>query len=322
LRFFFFFALLLSLACNDQTGEGGRVLPDAAVTPTDGGTEEIGTRAPGTLRVATFNVRLYFDTVCQSNNCAAGAFEDKPTPAEFGARTAMIAKGIERLETDIVALQEIENQTCLDALVAQLKQDGQPFTVAVIGETGASASVDVAVLAQGTLGEVIKHRNDKITRPDGTATTFTRELLEVRLKLGSSLDVAFFAAHFRSKVDDDPGRRLAEANGAREIVAKAQAALPGAIVVLGGDLNDTPGSDALTALEQGGALVRLAADLPAGDQGTYTFNGTKQPIDHLYAPKATAAKYVAKSALVVRDDAKGLGGSDHSGLRADLKVGP
>src|SRR5207253_1028462 len=104
------------------------------------------TRTPGTLRVATFNLKLYFDTICQSNNCGSNAFEQAPTAAQFAARTSLIAKGVEKLETDIVALEEVENQTCLDALVAKLKEDGFDFPVAVIGETGAPASIDVAIL--------------------------------------------------------------------------------------------------------------------------------------------------------------------------------
>ncbi len=306
-------------ACEDNKGDGSRGgLPDATTTTPDASDEGPGTRTPGTLRVATFNVRRYFDTVCQSQSCGSGAFEEVSSASAFATRTAQIAKGIEKLEADVVALQEIENQTCLDALTAKLKEDGHEFPVAVLGETGAAASVDVAVLARGTLGPVIKHRNDKITRPDGSTTSFTREFLEVHVAFGAGAELVFFAAHFRSKVDDDPGRRLAEASAARDIVTKAQTDNPSAIVVLGGDLNDTPGSDTLTTLEQGGSMVRLAADLSAADQGTYTFNGAKTAIDHLYAPKPSSTKYVAASALVVRDDARGLGGSDHAALRADL----
>ena len=101
--------------------------------------------------------------------------------------------------------------------------------------------------------------DEVLTRPDGSTTTFSRELLEVHVtKAGRA--IIFFAAHFRSKSNDDPGRRLAEAQATRRIVDAVAAANPRALVVLGGDLNDTPGSPPLDALTGNGGLLRAAAN--------------------------------------------------------------
>src|SRR5688572_27777910 len=65
------------VGCEDAKGDAPRGgIADGGPTASDTGTTEEGnpTRTPGTLRVATFNVRRYFDTVCQSGNCAAGSF--------------------------------------------------------------------------------------------------------------------------------------------------------------------------------------------------------------------------------------------------------
>src|SRR4029078_284848 len=84
----------------------------------------------------------------------------------------------------------------------------------------------------------------------------------------------------------DPGRRIAEARGAHDIVAAVAKESPHALVVLGGDVHDTHGSEGSTALEEGGALLRVASDRPDTEVGTYVFGGSWQALDHLlFAPR-------------------------------------
>lgn len=284
---------------------------DAAVPPRPG---------PGELRAATFNTHLFFDTVCDSGMCAAGDFEKVPTPSEFARRADSLAAAVRAFGADVVALQEIENQTALAALSSRLSD---LYPTAVLGETDFAASIDVAVLGAGSLLEVRKHRSMPLTRPDGSTTYFSRELLEVHLSI-KGRRVVMFAAHFRSKVSDDPGRRLAEAQAARDLVLRTSRELPAAVVLLGGDLNDTPGSPPIAALESAPELSRVAADRPPELVATYEWNGKAQAIDHLFLVRSPAANvsYVPASAAAVRDGAGsgGLAGSDHAALVADFAL--
>lgn len=295
-------------ACTDAVGDQ----PRPPVPATDAGqgldSGSPGTPARGAVRVATFNVHRLFDTVCDSANCGGGAFEEVATQAELDARIAELAAAITMIDADVLALQEIENAVVFDALRARLPG----YVTAELGETGAPASMDVAILSRGTTVEIRRHRDEPLTRPDGSGTTFSRELLEARLAVGERR-VIFFAAHFRSKVDDDPGRRIAEANKTREIMVAASAEDEAALVVLAGDLNDVPGSEAIRGLEGDGALVRVAQDLPAAEQTTFVRDGLGLALDHVFVTTAGASRYVPKSAAVVPDL-----GSDHSALRADF----
>jgi endonuclease/exonuclease/phosphatase family metal-dependent hydrolase len=290
---------------------------DDLATPVDGA---CGRRLaqPGVLRAATFNTHLFFDTTCDSGQCAAGDFEQAPTSLVFSQRADALAGAVRCLGADVVALQEIETQTCLDALTSRLRD---LYPTAVLGETGAAGSIDVAVLGAGRLLEVRRHRGMTLTRPDGSRTYFSREFLEVHMEQAGRR-VVLFAAHFRSKVSDDPGRRLAEAQAARDIITATAKELPDAVVLFGGDLNDTPGSPPLLALESDPALLRVAKDRPASAVATYSWNGAAQAIDHLFLVQRPAAQYVAGSASAVRDGAqdKGLAGSDHAALRADFTM--
>jgi len=270
------------------------------------------------VRVATFNVRRFFDTVCDSGACEFEDYEGLASPAYFEERADQVASAIRNLDADVISLQEIENQACLDALLVRLA-DVMPY--GHLGETGGAATVDVAVLSKLPLDRVVGHRaTNPLTLADGTVTTFSRELLEVHTNARTGAPVILFAAHYKSKSNDEPARRLAEAQVSARIVPEVAAANPGALVVLAGDLNDTPDSPPMNALEEGG-LVRLADDLALDAQATYRFNGRGQAIDHLLLAPTPAAVRIAKSARVWRDGS-GYGGSDHAALTSELTTAP
>jgi len=270
---------------------------------------------PG-VPIATFNVRRFFDPVCDSDDCGYGAYEEAPTQEQFEARAAQIAAAIDRIDARIVLLQEVETWQCLAMLASAL---APRYPVVALGEKGGAATVDVAVLAEGTLLLLQRHRQIPLPLPSGGTTTFAREFLELQLEIDGQL-VVVFVAHFKSKSSDDPERRLAEAQAAHLIVTTRAAQLPDALVVLGGDLNDTPGSEPLDAIEQGGWLLRVASDLPPGEDHTYVFNGTGIALDHLYLAVGGAGTYVPGSAQVIRGPAGGLGGSDHAALSARFEL--
>ncbi|MBN9683641.1 MULTISPECIES: endonuclease/exonuclease/phosphatase family protein [unclassified Corallococcus] len=265
------------------------------------------------VRIAAFNVHRLFDTVCDTGSCGGGNYEELPTEAEFDAQVTQLGRGITALNADIVLLEEVETQNSLDGLLKKVPQ----FPHSKLGETYTPASVDVAVLSRHAITEVRSHRSQYIYRPDGSATRFSRDLLEVHLDVDGKR-VIVFAAHFRSKVDDDPGRRMAEATAAREIVLESAKEFPDAMLVLGGDLNDVPGSEPINALDQ--ALLRVAKDRPDNETWTYFYSGRGQAIDHLYLAPNAGGAYVPGSFRVAREPTGGYGGSDHGAVYADFAL--
>lgn len=251
-------------------------------------------------RVATFNVRRFFDTVCESLSCEDGAYEEQPTQEDLEARATQIADAIRALDADVIALQEVETQACLDALLARL--DTMPY--GVLGETNEVASVDVAILSRTPIDSITGHR--------AQFPFMSRELLEVHTRVGG-VPVVMLAAHFKSKANDEPSRRLYEAESSARVVNEIAAREPDALVILGGDLNDTPGSPPLDALTVGGGLIRVADDLSDEEQATYVYNGRKQAIDHLLIAPSGASRRIPRTARSWRGP-NGYGGSDHFAL--------
>ena len=267
------------------------------------------------VRVGTYNVMRFFDTRCDTEACGPEDFEGQPTAAMFAARADQIAEAIEEIDADVLLVQEIETESCLAALRLRL---GDRYRTSMMGETGGPASLDVAVLANGDILHVDRHRGTRLPLPDGTTTRFFRELLEVHLNIDGA-EVVVFNGHFRSKVNDDPAQRLAEAQGARRIAVERAAELPHALIIVGGDFNDTPGSPPLEALEEGGDLLRVAAGL-GRRAATYRWNGEGVAIDHLFMARHAGGRYVPSSAAVISGAHIGLGGSDHAALVAACDV--
>ncbi len=258
---------------------------------------------------------MLFDTVCHSSSCnGQDDFERAPTEAQFNAHVDELAAAIRMLDADVITLQEVENQACLDALHARLRD---LYPVAILGETGPPASIDVATFARGELVDVSTHLDRPLPTASGGTTYFKRALLETHLVVDGH-HMIVFNAHFKSKYDDDPEQRLAEATGARELVLERTAAHPEALIVLAGDLNDTPGSAALETLEAGDALDRVTAELGA-DAGTIVYGGGYRAIDHIYRATEAAGRFVVGSASVHRDG-RGLANSDHAAVRAEFEL--
>ncbi len=208
-------------------------------------------------------------------------------------------------------LQEVENERVMNDIAEGL---GPEYRVRVSGETGAPASMDVVVISRGSLVEVVRHRRRDIPLPNGGTTRFTREFLEVHLALDGAR-VIVFVAHYKAKTDDDPARRLAEANASLAIINAVVAEHPEALVVFGGDLNDTPGSPPINALESSGQLLPVARDIPEEWAWTFRFRGQNHLIDHLYVARDASGSYVQGSARTHHEH-RAPPASDHASLSA------
>ncbi len=271
---------------------------------------------PATITIATYNVRRFFDDVCDSDDCGYDSYEPDVSASEYNSKAQAVADAIKKIDADVLLLQEIEKQDCLEKV--KIKLPGQ-YNIYTIGETNYDASVDVAVVSKGTLVRTYDHQYMNIPHPDGGTTHFTREFYEVHLSFDGSA-VIVFSAHFKSKANDDPSRRLAEARAAYNIILDVASSNPNALIVMGGDLNDYPGSDPMDALLSSGKLRRVADSISGNQDATYEYSGSPVAIDHLLLHKNSGGSYVEKSAIVIKDYYYdySLGDSDHAALKAEF----
>ena len=151
-----------------------------------------------------------------------------------------------------------------------------------------------------------------------------REFLEVHLERDGRR-IIVFNAHFKSKNNDDPALRLAEAERAFAIMEARTLEFPEALIVLGGDLNDEPGSQTIAVFDENVAFNRVTTELAPGLATYYGFTGSNQPtvLDHIIGIDTETAFFVPGSTQVLRNgENAGLFGSDHAGLRATFGFAP
>ena len=269
-----------------------------------------------TVRVATFNVHNLFDTICDSGNCTPSDYEKQLSSEDYSEKVANVVNGIWKINADVVLLQEIEKESCLKDIQTSLSASIYPG--AVFGDIGRVASVNVGILTRGKVTNVRTHReNNYLQQPDGSQKLMSRELLEVEITLDNDIEMTAFTTHFVSKVSDsEGGRRLAEARFTHDVLADYIAAHPNRLIVFGGDLNDTPGSAPIDALESDGVLLRTTRNMP--DEEIYTW-GHQAAFDHLYYPAAFEDNF--KFSMVYCDSVyhNGYSSSDHCALRSDFE---
>ena len=288
---------------------------DDTSTDTDSGTcdeEKINS-----VVIGTYNTHLFFDKICDSGNCTSSDFEKVPSDSEYKTKVSELAESIHEIDADIILLQEVEKNSCLKDL---FEKSGS-YDDFYLGDKNYSGSVNTAVMTKGKIIYENKHQERiDCSECDGGKTTFSHTFLETRIKLGCR-DIIVFSAHFKSKNNDDQSRRLAEAAAAVKILKERAAEYPDALIVMGGDLNDEPGSDTLDFFESDPAFLRVANELSSKDQATYSYRGEAIAIDHIFWVKSSLGSYKQGSAEVVKDAPSwySLGSSDHAALKATFE---
>ena len=264
--------------------------------------------------IGTYNTHLFFDTNCDSQNCSGSDFENLPTNSEYTAKVSDLADSVKEIGADIILLQEIEKDSCLKDLFEK-SGDYDEF---YLGERGYSASIDTGVMTKGKITYKNLHASKiECEGCEDGKTTFSHTFLETHITLGRR-KIIVFSAHFKSKNDDDPSRRLAEAAAAVKILKITAEKYPDALIVMGGDLNDEPGSDTLKYFENDPAFLRVADELSSKNQATYSYHGNAIALDHIFWVKTDGGTYKKDSAEVVKDapSTYSLGSSDHAALKA------
>lgn len=199
-------------------------------------------RGGGEIRVATWNVRNLFDPVDDPNE------DEVPSAAEYERKLSQLASVVEELESDFLALEEVENIGCLRDLNNRLTN---PYPqIGLLEGNDTMRGIDVAFLSRLPVEELRSHRERQLPAGSGVARgyRFSRDCLEVRLKTQPPL--ILLVNHLKSARGDgkeSAAKRRVQALGVVEVAQEVASRQEGPLVVLG-DLNDRPDSWALEPL--------------------------------------------------------------------------
>lgn len=211
------------------------------------------------LRLATFNV-------CNLALPGMKYYEDQEpyTPAQYEVKTAWIAQQLDRLDADVIGLQEIFSQAALKDVLAQTQKyqqahhigfDADPF---LPPKPGLALISRLPLLGRASAHSVLPH-NLSISLPgvEQALTTFTRPILHAQLAWSPQRSLHVYVCHLKSKRPDYRNdrsesdscqsgiatlrsliRRSTDALGLRYLLSDQMSGEGHAPVVAMGDFND------------------------------------------------------------------------------------
>lgn len=261
---------------------------------------------------------------------------------------AWIARRIAALDADVLCLQEVENQSALDAFCdGDLAGAGITYPYRVVIEGNDPRRIDVAICSRLPIVRSSSWR----FWADRDGRVFSRDLLQAEVAAGGGTSVHVFVNHLKSNfIPDEFKLPAARIEAERAAIAQRRTRQCEAIaaiirrqrlsrrIVVTGDFNDDPGSPALAALGRAGLTERvrdattvagpgrtgtLVADRFAAESPsmwTHRFRGRGTTTYSCYDQIWTSGDLRVDAAHVMRRTQITGDGSDHDPAFVDLAL--
>ena len=193
------------------------------------------------------------------------------------------AKVIKAVNPDICCLVEVEDRVILDRFCAErLKwtknRRKQHYGYNMLIDGNDRRCIDVGLISKLPIGTVRSHIDDAT---NGRAI-FSRDCPEMEVKLADGRPLWVLLNHLKSKgygsQATSDARRKKQASQIRKILPNHDLARD--LVIVAGDLNDTPGSAPLKPLTGLNNLHDVLSGLPAADCWTYHYRRNEE-IDYV-----------------------------------------
>lgn len=180
------------------------------------------------IKLTTYNVMNLFDKVDDPNKDDGPPKPDKELKA--------LAEILKQNNSDIVALQEVENQEALQNLlkVAGLK-DKYNFVVGKSDNRGIATALLIS--KKFPIKKVNIHEND---------TTFKRPPVEAIIELAPGFNVKIFSVHLKSKRGGSESDIQRQKEAAKLVEYAKKGNIP---TILMGDFNDSPDSATISTIK-------------------------------------------------------------------------
>lgn len=298
-----------------ETGSGG-----GTSTPTPTGTGGGSVVDPLPLSVVTWNVHNLVDDEYD------GADQEwVENTSVWESHRDAVGQVLQEIDADIVVLQEVEHEGVLSELNAQTL--GSRYSELVLREGNDPRGIDVGLMSKFPVDQVISHAGDEFTVVGQPAPvyTYSRDCLEVHLTYNGR-HLVLLGVHYKAKDNDNPDKRLAEAQHTRSIADTITAQDPQAGVVILGDFNDTPGSlpyDWTVGSFQGHPeadwYVNAPNTLPEAERWTFDYLGMRELVDQQMS-SPTLAAMIDPASVQIPHTAAVNAASDHHPVVATYLV--
>lgn len=201
------------------------------------------------------------------------------------------AEIVRQVDADVLVLVEVENRITLDEFDWNfLRPLDANYSHNMLIDGNDKRGIDVCVLSRFPIRSVRSHIDDQAEDDNGDplfysngepVRIFSRDCPEYEIELPDGRSLRVLPNHFKSKgygsTASNNARRAAQSEQVKLIVERLQANGE-ALIVVAGDLNDTPDSAPLEAVVEESGLTDVLAHKPATDRWTYKGGGQ---IDYL-----------------------------------------
>ncbi|MFT7517253.1 MAG: endonuclease/exonuclease/phosphatase family metal-dependent hydrolase/DNA [Myxococcota bacterium] len=261
--------------CTDGT--------QVAINPPVSGGFKVGEKYADGVRFVSWNVENLFDE------------HDDPyrnegnTSTTTESRKIRIARVLNELNADVVALEEVENRGILEDFNKKYLKD-LGYEV-VLFEGNDKRGIDNALLTRLPINSVTSYRHSEYQDSKGVTRRFSRDLL--RVSVGGDFNADVYVVHFKSQAGGAKSdvKREAEAHKALSIIQAELKANPEYRAVIAGDFNEVLEMDA--AKQQLSVKYFIDAGLIDSYSGTDKYTYNQEPyqtrIDFALCTKALAA---------------------------------
>lgn len=229
---------------------------------------------------------------------------------ELVAKTAtkMTAKVIEEIQPDILAVEEAEGRDVLLHFNSALLH-ANPYEHVMSVRGNDDRPIDVGLLTQNgyAIESIVSHVDERyVTKEGKKEKLFSRDCAEYTVRAGDQT-ILVMVNHLKSQIGDSKkihkarDHRLEQAKAVRKIYDERRKEGHDLIVILG-DFNDSPTSDALAPLLKNGSDLRDISTHPKftsdGLPGTYgTAKKAKDKFDYILLSPALFAKVTGGGVL-------------------------
>ena len=211
-----------------------------------------------------------------------GWFELKRSDIRWQA-TYNTARVIAEVDPDVLICVEAENRPTLLRFNEQVlgAEFQRGFAHVMVVDGNDDRGIDVGIMSRHPFNGMRSHVDDRNMNGE---RTFSRDCPEYIVQLPNGVALVVLPNHLKSKRGGNgaaaQNKRLAQATRASEIANAAQGI--STLVLLGGDLNDTPDSAQLAPLWQHGFVdVQDHPSYPTDRPGTFATGTAANKIDYL-----------------------------------------
>ncbi len=291
---------------SSSSGDGGSGGGGGSPMPKD----------PLPLRVLNWNVHNLEND--KDDSGAPG--ETIVSTAEYTSHRQAVGIVLKEVDADIVVLAEVENKAVLDDL--NKTELGNKYLAASLIDGNDYRGVDIGVLSKVPIDSVVSHEGDAfpLNGTQGPNYYFSRDCPEIHIQFNGR-KMVFLGAHFKAKSNDDPIKRLAEAQRTRAIADGLAKQDPSRAIAVLGDFNDTPDSPPYLAVVGSGAtkFTDTTLSIAQANRWSYNFQGKLELIDYQIVNPVMGPMLETQS-VTIRHTTNVDAASDHSPVIATYMV--